>query len=328
MDRTVLRLICASSSRKIHSVIDLQKNLGSFPQVVAICLRVSVMLFWKKLTQPHIWERLFYERLTEPIHLNLLSLGVLSFGSFRQKVKWDLVVRQQNAFSILKAADQAKVLGFEKVTLVEFGVATGAGLMNMAKIAERVTKATGIHFKIYGFDTGKGMPPARDYRDHPDMYGEGDFVMDVERLRRTLPANVELRLGPISDTVQAFLADLPANEPIGYVVVDVDYYYSAVDALGVLAGTPQRYLPLTPVYLDDIWCERHNSACGELLAVAEFNRDHPLRRIERHPFLEQSRIFRRARWLGQVFYCHVLDHPQRETVKVDQTKRQLENIYL
>jgi hypothetical protein len=110
--------------------------------------------------------------------------------------------------------------------------------------------------------------------------------------------------------------------------VDVDYYYSTVDALRILAGRSEQYLPLTLVYLDDIWCERHNSACGELLAVAEFNRDHPLRLIERHPFLEQGRIFRRARWLGQVFYCHVLDHPQRSVVRAENAKRQLENIYL
>src|SRR5687768_10483573 len=70
------------------------------------CTSVSAffltMSFLKKLSQPHIWERVFYERLTEPLHLNLLSLGMMAFGSFRTRVKWDLVVRQHNAFSILK----------------------------------------------------------------------------------------------------------------------------------------------------------------------------------------------------------------------------------
>ena len=40
------------------------------------------------------------------------------------------------------------------VSIVEFGVATGAGLMNMASIARRVMEATGVAVKIYGFDTG------------------------------------------------------------------------------------------------------------------------------------------------------------------------------
>ncbi len=286
------------------------------------------MNYFKKLTQSHIWERMFFERLTEPLHLNLISLGVLGFGSFRAKVKWDLVVRQHNAYAILKAADAARGMGLTTVSLLEFGVATGAGLMNMADIAARVSDVTGIECKLHGFDTGKGMPPARDYRDHPDMYAHGDFAMDASKLRAKLPPNATLHLGEISDTVDAFLAALPSSEPIGYVVIDVDYYYSAQDALRIFRGRPDQYLPMPLVYLDDIWCERHNSACGERLAVAEHNAEHPLRLIERHPFLEQGRIFRRARWLGQMYFCHVLDHSQRSVVEAGGAKRQLENVYL
>ncbi len=286
------------------------------------------MNFFKKLAQRHIWDRILMERLTEPLHLNVLSLGVLALGSFRMRTKWDLVVRQHNAFAILKAADAARGLGLKTVSLVEFGVATGAGLMNMADLAARATEATGVEFQLHGFDTGKGMPPARDFRDHPDMYAAGDFAMDADRLRRKLPPNAHLHLGEISGTVGDFLAQLPATEPIGYVVVDVDYYYSAVDALRIFSGKAEQYLPLTTVYLDDVWCERHNSACGERLALAEHNRDHPLRLIERHPFFEQSRIFRRARWLAQMYFCHVLDHPQRAEVRESSEKRRLENVDL
>ncbi len=279
----------------------------------------------RKLTQPHIWERLFYERLTEPLHLNLLSLAVLAFGSFRARVKWDLVVRQHNAYAILKAADAARGLGLKKISLLEFGVATGAGLLNMAAIARRVQRLTGVECRLHGFDTGKGMPPARDFRDHPDMYAEGDFAMDAARLREKLPSNASLHLGEIAQTVETFLATFPETEPIGYVVIDVDYYHSARDALRVFHGKPNQYLPLTLVYLDDIWCERHNSACGERLAVTEHNREHPRRPIERHPFLEHGRIFRRARWLGQMHFCHVLDHPQRCTVQAGALPRRLED---
>ena len=291
-------------------------------------LLFASMNLLKKLAQPHVWERLFYERLTDPLHLNLIALGVAAFGSYRTKVKWDLVVRQHNAYAILKAADTARGLGLKTVSLAEFGVATGAGLMNMAAIATRVTAATGIEFKLYGFDTGQGMPPARDYRDHPDMYAQGDFAMDFERLRLRLPPNCSLRLGEIGATVSDFLAGLPDSEPLGYAVIDVDYYYSAVDALRVLAGRPTQYLPLSFIYLDDIWCERHNSACGERLAVAEWNRDHPQRLIERHPFLEQGRPFRRARWLRQMHFLHVLDHPERCVLRANTQRRILENVDL
>ena len=120
------------------------------------------MEFINKLKQRRIWERMFYERLTEPIHLNFISLLVYLFGSYRKKIDFDLIIRQQYAYSILKAADYAKEMAIKTISLIEFGVASGAGLINMAKIAEMIGKETGINFKIYGFDTGKGMPPAID----------------------------------------------------------------------------------------------------------------------------------------------------------------------
>lgn len=286
------------------------------------------MSFLKKLKHKYIWERIFFERLTEPMHLNVLSAFVWAFGSFRTKVKYDLVIRPNTAYGILKAADNAKAIGIKTVSIVEFGVAAGAGLMNMAKVAERVTKETGVNFKIYGFDTGKGMPVARDYRDHPDLYHEGDFEMNFDKLAKILPSNTKLMLGEIGDSCTKFIENLPASEPIGYIALDVDYYYSSVDALKILKGAPEKYLPLTVMYLDDIWCERHNSACGERLAVNEFNRDHPMRLIEYHPFLETTRIFRRARWLRQMYYLHVMDHPDRTTIRKPGKKQVLENVYL
>src|SRR5688572_3833960 len=137
-----------------------------------------------KLRRGHVWRRVFLERLTEPLHLNLLSLFVAAFGSLRAKVDHDLLVRPHNAFAILRAAEYALGLGIRTVTLIEFGVARGAGLMNMAKIASRVTKATGVEFQLYGFDTGSGMPASTDYRDHPDLYAPGDFRMDPDALRK------------------------------------------------------------------------------------------------------------------------------------------------
>src|SRR2546430_1535166 len=149
----------------------------------------------RKLQHKDVWERILRERLTEPLHLNGLSLLVWAVGSYRAKIAFDLVVRQWNAYGILKAADQAKALGISRVSLVEFGVAAGAGLMNMAEIARRVTHVTGVQFRLYGFDTGAGLPPPTDYRDHPDLYQQGECGMDVVALRNALPPNAELVLG-------------------------------------------------------------------------------------------------------------------------------------
>lgn len=269
-------------------------------------------LILSRLRQGRIWRRILHERLTEPLHVNLLSAFVALFGSYRARIAHDLVVRPHNAFSILRAADYATDLGLKSVSLLEFGVAAGAGLMNMARIAEQVTRLTGVQFRLYGFDTGRGMPPPVDYRDHPDMYAAGDFVMDFDSLRKALPSNAELVIGDVATTVPKFLASVCAECPIGYVVFDLDYYSSTKAALSVLADAdPSKYLPIALAYLDDVTGDRHNSWCGELLAVEEFNRTHERRKIERPMGLAESRLYRRPRWITQIYNIHVLDHPDR-----------------
>src|SRR5664279_2437921 len=148
-----------------------------------------VRYFLSRATKKSKIQNFFLERLSEPLHLNFLSLFVLLFGSFRSKVYFDLVIRQQNAFPILYAVDLAKWRGYSSIVVCEFGVAAGAGMMNMCAIADRVAKATGIEICVVGFDNGVGMPDPLDYRDLPEFFTKGDFPMDEERLRRNLPPN-------------------------------------------------------------------------------------------------------------------------------------------
>lgn len=279
----------------------------------------------RKLSKRRIWRRIFLERLTEPLHLNLLAGAVWAFGSYRLKVNWDLVFRQPYAYGVLKAADLARESGLPSVTVIEFGVASGAGIMNMAAIAERVTKETGVGVCVHGFDTGHGMPPAVDYRDHPDLYQQGDFGMEVSRLGQAVGSVATLHIGDLSATIPAFLTGLDPSAPIGFVALDVDYYSSTVEALEVFTGEAHCYLPLTVVYADDISLEPHNSACGMTLAIAEFNTNMRMRRIEHHRFFETWRIFRRATWLKQILFLHVLDYPCRSTIVPSETKRYIEN---
>ena len=285
-------------------------------------------VFWKKLSHRYIWKRIFYERLTEPVHLNVLSMGVAAFGSFRAKVDWDLVLRAHHAYSILKCGDLAHSLGLPAVTIVEFGVAAGAGLLNMRSIADRVTETTGVEFRVVGFDTGRGMPPPRDHRDHPDLYQSGDFPMDVDALRARLPPGTELVIGDVRDTVPGFVSKLASDAPLGFVSIDVDYYSSTVDALRVFDGQPTQYLPRTLVYLDDVEDEAHNVYCGELAALRDFNEQHELRKFDRNAFLRANRIFRNAKWIDHMFTLHVLDHPTRSVLSQERKKVVLSNPYL
>ena len=257
------------------------------------------------------YRKIFVERLTEPLHLNILSAGVALFGSYPAKVAFDLVVRQQYAYPILFAAQSAKKLGIQRIVVLEFGVATGAGLLNMCELAARTEAATGVLIDVVGFDTGSGMPPAVDHRDLPEYFQEGDYPMDFEALRRSLPGRCKLIIGDVAETIPTYLAGVTAEAPIGFVSVDVDYYSSAVNTLKVLEGRAEQYLPLLPVYLDDVGMDGANPWNGELLAAAEFNARQPLRKIAPFNLLRSKRIFKNAQWIDRMFTAHIHDHPAR-----------------
>ncbi|GEP09955.1 class I SAM-dependent methyltransferase [Methylobacterium gnaphalii] len=275
------------------------------------------------------YRKIFRERLSEPLHLNLLSLGVALFGSYRTKVEFDLMVRQQYAFPVLFAADAAKKLGLSKIVVLEFGVATGAGLMNLCQLAERTERETGVTIEVVGFDTGTGMPPALDYRDLPEYFQEGDFPMDFEALRQALPPRARLVIGPVEETIPDFLATVMEDAPIGFISIDVDYYSSAVHTLPILTGRPEQYLPITPVYLDDVAMDGANPWNGELLAVAEFNVAQPLRKVAPFTLLRSKRIFKNAGWIDRMYAAHIHNHPTRTPATAKRAEKALiRNEYL
>src|SRR3954449_12914280 len=149
------------------------------------------MLLRSLLKRRDFWHRLAVERLTEPVHLNLMSLLAAAFGRTRAKIAFDVIVRQQHAYGLLHSAELAHAHGVRRVTVAELGVGVGTGLLNLCEISARVSRATGIGFDVVGFDTGVGMPPPVDYRDHPELYDAGWFLMDRDRLQSRLPPDAK-----------------------------------------------------------------------------------------------------------------------------------------
>jgi len=141
-------------------------------------------------------------------------------------------------------------------------------------------------------------------------------MQDYERLRNLLPRNAQLVLGNVSDTVKSFLDALSPESPIGYVVLDVDYYSSSLECLKIFEGDAGLYLPETLMYLDDINADVHNPWQGELLAVHEFNEMHSMRKICPYNFLRSARVLKNAMWIDQIYLLHVLDHASKSTPKV------------
>jgi len=170
------------------------------------------------------------------------------------------------------------------------------------------------------------MPAPLDFRDHPDMYLPGDYPMDEAVLRKALPANGSLLVGPIADTVGRLLAELKG--PIGFAAFDLDYYSSTLAALDTFAGPPGNYLPVPMTYFDDVYDQRHNPWCGELAAINEFNGAHELRKIDRFRFLRKERIFKNASWIDQIYVAHILDHPWRKKPYRLWSQRVLGNYFL
>jgi len=280
-----------------------------------------------RLTRRTRLRRLLLERITEPLHLNLASVFVALFGTYRAKVACDLVIRQQFAWPLLRIADEAVKIGLKRVSIAEFGVANGAGLLNMCKLAVSTTKATGIEFDVFGFDTGTGMPPAIDHRDHPELWQQSDFPMDVGALQRALPGFARLLIGDVAETIPSFLASLSPQAPLAFVSLDLDYYSSSKRALEVFKGEPTQYLPTAQIYLDDIVIENANPWCGELLAVEEFNAETAMRKIAPVPMVRSQRLFKNARYLDQMYQLHVFDHPLRQP-RSDRAAHVIPNEYI
>jgi hypothetical protein len=285
-------------------------------------------LLFSLLKRKDIWRRLMLERLTEPLHLNVASVLVALIGTTRAKILFDTLVRQQHAYGILTAADEARKRQLSAVTVAELGVGSGTGLLNLCELAARISRVTGVRVHVVGFDTGRGMPPPRDFRDHPELYQARWFPMDAAQLAARLPDFAQLVLGDAADTVARFAASLDPAAPLGFATLDVDYYSSATGALQLLLGDADRYLPVVPLYVDDVALWSHNPACGELLAIREFNRRHAHRTIALDTFLPHRRIFKHAEWLSHMYNLHVLDHPERNALDRGTKPHHVDNSYL
>ena len=128
----------------------------------------------------------------------------LPIGSYELRCALDLHPRPHYAYGVQQAAVLAQRLGIPRISVVEFGVAGGNGLVELVRMASLATAATGVEIDVIGFDRGEGLPKPLNYRDLPYMWREGDFEMDVEALRRRVPT-AELVLGDIEQTLPGFL---------------------------------------------------------------------------------------------------------------------------
>lgn len=231
----------------------------------------------------------------------------LELGSFEFRYRIEALQRMQYAYIMFEAAKLAAKLKQPRISVLEFGVAGGAGLLWMERYAEEIEGVFPVEIEIYGFDTGAGLPPPTDYRDLPYHWKEGFFAMDKATLESRLK-RAKLVMGNVADTCKTFFRDYkPA--PIGAVAHDLDFYSSTVDGLKLFAAEPRHLMPRMFCYFDDTIgsdIELYSDFTGERLAIEEFNSVNKERKIAVPHYLRAREGL--GTWRHQIWICHLFDH--------------------
>lgn len=228
--------------------------------------------------------------------------------AFSLEIEHSKLERPHYGYICFQAAQLAKRLGKEEVSVLEFGVASGNGLLLLERYAKQVGEAFNLKVHVYGFDTGEGLPSPVDYRDLPYHWQEGFFKMDFDALKLKM-STATLILGDIAETLDSFFDLNPS--PIGGIVFDLDYYSSTVNALKVFEKSSNNFLPRVFTYFDDTVgsdIELYGDYTGERLAISEFNSSHSNIKLSPPYYLHVEN--QRKNWHIMIWICHLFNHPE------------------
>ncbi|MEM1045752.1 MAG: hypothetical protein AAGL24_06360 [Pseudomonadota bacterium] len=245
-------------------------------------------------------------------------------GSFGLRLDYDIFSRPHYAFCTYYAARQACALGIGRISVAEFGVAGGRGLIELESLAAEVEAELPVKIDIYGFDTGEGLPDPVDYRDLPYIWQAGFYKMDQDALKRRLKRS-KLILGNVKDTVPTFIQKYdPA--PLAAAFLDLDFWSSTLDAMKIFEAPDDRILPRVFCYCDDVISSIDggllNDYVGQLAAIKDYNDAQPSRKMTRIAGLERTRRIP-AKWNDQIYVHHSFDHRSYNTYVHEDTDRQL-----
>ena len=241
-------------------------------------------------------------------------------GGYPFRLKIGAVERPHYGYILYNAARLAHKLNQNRISVLEFGVAGGRGLLNLEYHARQIEALMPVKIDIYGFDTGAGLPRPVDYRDLPYHWKEGFFKMDVAALESKL-TKAKLVLGNISDTAQSFF-QIHEPAPIGAVIHDFDFYSSTAVALKMFDENEKYFLPRIYCYFDDTVgneTELYNDYTGQRLAINEFNRSHETKKLG-VPYHLLSRKSVES-WYHQIFIYHDFRHRQYDEFISDENQQ-------
>jgi len=249
------------------------------------------------LLRGEIWPAVPFDNLYPWLNYTFSELFKLTKGAY-----------PQYAWGVTQGAALAKVLGLPRVSVIEFGVAGGSGLLALETISEAIERRTNIGIDVFGFDSGVGLPKPEDFRDQPNMWFEGQLPMDRAKLEPKL-CRAKLCLGPVKETIPTFIAGNPA--PVAFVSFDLDLYSSTRDALFIFKSNYVYLLPRVVSYFDDIFGHTYSDYCGERAAITEFNSSNSTRKICPIYGLRYfiPRFARGDLWPDGMYFSHFFEHP-------------------
>lgn len=214
----------------------------------------------------------------------------------------------QYLYGLLCAARTARAVGLREFSAIEFGVAGGNGLVALEEHAAAIEQQTNMSIRIFGFDSGAGLPPRTDPRDCPFAFRGGEYKMNEPELRARLK-RAELRLGDVAQTVPTFTSE--NFPPLGFISNDLDYYTSTRDSFALLKLPSSQLLPRVVMYFDDLLGYPYTTITGEWAAINEFNSAEKHRRLGSIFGLKYTLgpHYRFTNWSESFFLLHVFDHP-------------------
>jgi hypothetical protein len=256
------------------------------------------------------------------------AIQAWSLFSYLDRLSICAIDRPHYGHCLYETAKLATRLGYPTVSAIEFGCGGGNGLLNAEMHISELEKLFPVKFELYGFDTGEGLPPAKDYRDFPHYFKSGYYKMDAQRLGSKL-TRAKLVLGEVKDTCKTFFEEYnPA--PIGCIFHDLDFYSSTMDSFSLFEADQVHFLPRVFMYFDDIngdntWLV--SDFAGELLAIEEFNKAHPLKKITANRAMPV--IYPDQWWVRQIYILHDFQHPKyNDFVAVEEQNQHRTNIRL
>jgi hypothetical protein len=198
------------------------------------------------------------------------------------------------------------------LSVLEFGVGRGDGLVLLERAAKLVGRRLGVDLDVVGFDIATGVPEPEDPRDVPNMFVPGLYRMDLDATRARLD-RAQLIVGEVGDTVPSFLAE--PRSPVGFAAFDFGSYHGTLAALAVLDAPAELLLPRVYCYFANVLGFTYGDCVGERLAIADYNARTASRKISPISGLRHyvPRRFRNAAWPERYYLAHAFDHPSYGT---------------